>query len=235
MGVSGCGSVLWSGGRVLDENGGDVAGDVSTEWTAADGLVTGALSSEDALHGGDWAGGLTGERLERKFQAAWQLFQSVESQVQVADRKVQAIFAANTLLVAAVSFQNQGIVPSAHAQSLSLSAAVGLAARLFLLACICASYLSAIVALFPRLRHVKTRTHSLLFFGDIAALPGPEFAETFLAMTTAEKVRQVLRQTHEVSRVVAEKYKWTRRSGAALVLSLLLWIMVQAVSLLAGA
>lgn len=218
----------------MDENGGEAAGDVSTEWTATDSLVTGALSSEAAPRDGERAENLMGERLERKFQAAWQLFQSVESQVQVADRKVQAIFAANTLLVAAVSFQNQGIVP-AHAQSLSLSAAVGLAARLLLLACICASYLSAIVALFPRLRPLKTRTRSLLFFGDIAALPGAEFAETFLAMTTADKVRQVLRQTHDVSQVVAEKYKWTRRSGTALVLSLLLWIVVQAVTILAGA
>ena len=176
---------------------------------------------------------LTGERLERKFQAAWQLFQSVEGQVQMADRKVQAIFAANTLLVAAVSFQNQALVPSTH--GLSLLATVGVAARLLLLACVCASYLSAIVALFPRLRHVKTRTHSLLFFGDIAALPGSEFAETFLAMPTADKVRQVLHQTHEVSRVVAEKYRWTRRSGTALVLSLLLWVAVQAITVLTGA
>ncbi len=37
-----------------------------------------------------------------KSQAARQLFQSVEGQVRVADRKVQAIFAANTLPVAAV-------------------------------------------------------------------------------------------------------------------------------------
>lgn len=176
---------------------------------------------------------LTGERLERKFQAAWQLFQSVESQVQTADRKVQAIFAANTLLVAAVSFQNQAMVPSAH--GLSAPTVVGVAARLLLLLCICASYLSAIVALFPRLRHASTRTRSLLFFGDIAALPGPEFAETFLAMPTTDKVRQVLHQTHEVSRVVAEKYRWTRRSGTALVLSLLLWIVVQAVTILADA
>ena len=218
----------------MDENGSGAADEVSTGWTATDGLVTGMLSSDASTREGEWAEALTGEKLERKFQAAWQLFQSVEAQVQVADRKVQAIFAANTLLVAAVSFQNQGIMP-AHAHNLSLSAAVGLAARLLLLACICASYLSAIVALFPRLRPVKTRTHSLLFFGDIAALPGAEFAETFLAMTTADKVRQVLRQTHDVSRVVAEKYKWTRRSGTALVLSLLLWIVVQAVTILADA
>jgi len=180
------------------------------------GPVSSVLGAASAPHDGEQAEvlteALTGERLERKFHAAWQLFQSVESQVQVADRKVQAIFAANTLLVAAVSFQN----------------------RLLLLACICASYLSAIVALFPRLRHVRTQAHSLLFFGDIAALPGPEFAETFLAMPMGDKVRQVLRQTHEVSRVVTEKYKWTRRSGTALVLSLLLWIVVQAVTILTG-
>ena len=203
---------------MLDKAGGD--------------LVDGVLT-EQALEGATHGGPLVGEKLERKFQAAWQLFQSVEAQVQVADRKVQAIFAANTLLVAAVSLQNQAIVPSTH--GLSPPAVVGVAARLLLLACICASYLSAIAALFPRLRHVKTRTHSLLFFGDIAALPAPEFAETFLAMPTSDKVRQVLHQTHEVSRVVTEKYRWTRRSGSALVLSLLLWIVVQAVTILTGA
>ena len=213
---------------------GDAAGEVPADWEMG-GLAVGALTVEDAPRGGERAEPLTGERLERKFQAAWQLFQSVESQVQMADRKVQAIFAANTLLVAAVSFQNGGIVPRAHAHDLSLSAAVLLAARLLLLACVGASYLSAIVALFPRLRDTRTRTRSLLFFGDIAALPGPEFAETFLAMPTADKVRQVLHQTHDVSRVVTEKYKWTRRSGTALVLSLLLWIVVQAVTILAGA
>ncbi len=195
--------------------------------------MVGAPAAEDAPRGEERAEPLTGERLERKFQAAWQLFQSVESQVQMADRKVQAIFAANTLLVAAVSFQNQGVVPSARI--LSLSAAVSLAARLLLLVCVGVSYLSAIVALFPRLRGAGPRTRSLLFFGDIAVLPAPEFAETFLAMPTVDKVRQVLHQTHAVSRVVAEKYKWTRRSGNALVLSLLLWIVVQAVTILAGA
>lgn len=200
----------------------------------SDVLVTGALAADSTPRGEEQAEVLTGEHLERKFQAAWQLFQSVEAQVAMADRKVQAIFAANTLLIAAVSFQNQGIVPGIHAHSLSLTAAVSLAARLLLLACVCVSFLSAIVALFPRLRDTGPRTRSLLFFGDIAGLPAPEFVESFLALPTADKVRQVLHQSHNVSRVVAEKYKWTRRSGTALVLSLLLWIVIQGVTILEG-
>lgn len=177
---------------------------------------------------------LTEARLDQKLKMAWQLFESVEAQVSMADRKVQAIFAANTLLIAAVSFQNQDIIPRVQSHGLSLTAAVSLTARLLLLVCVCASFLSAIVALFPRLRDSATRYRSLLFFGDIAALPGPQFVESFLDLPTADKVRQILHQAHNVSRVVAEKYKWTRRSGTALVLSVLLWIVVQVVTILAG-
>ena len=201
---------------------------------ASDVLVADALAADSAPRGEEQAELLTGERLEKKFQAAWHLFLSVEAQVQMADRKVQAIFAANTLLIAAVSFQNQSVVSSVHAHSLSLAAAVSLAARLLLLVCVCVSFLSAIVALFPRLRDAGPRTRSLLFFGDIATLPAPEFVESFLALPTADKVRHVLRQSHNVSRVVAEKYKWTRRSGLALVFSLLLWIVVQVITILTG-
>ena len=175
---------------------------------------------------------LTPEWLDKKLQIAWELFQSVEAQVQVADRKVQAIFAANTLLVAAVSFQSQGMEASHRA---GLAAALTLTLRLLLLAAIGASSLSAIVALFPRVRGSAADSRTLLFFGDIAALPDVHFIEGFLNLPTADKVRQILRQTHTVSRLVAEKFKWTRRAGTALVLSLLLWIVAQVIQLLARA
>jgi hypothetical protein len=175
----------------------------------------------------------TPEWLEKKLHLAWKLFESVENQVQVADRKVQAIFAANTLLVAAISFQSHGLSPSLPIRSLGLAGALSLTARFLLLACIGCSSLSAIVALFPRIRGSAASTRTLLFFGDIAALPDVHFIEGFLEMPTRDKVRQILRQTHTVSRLVAEKFKWTRRAGTAFVLSLLLWIVLQIIQMLA--
>jgi hypothetical protein len=115
-----------------------------------------------------------------------------------------------------------------------LAAALALAVRLLLLTCIGCSSLSAIVALFPRRRSSAASTRTLLFFGDIAALPDVHFIEGFLEKPTRDKARQILRQTHPVSRLVAEKFKWTRRAGMALVLSLLLWIVLQIIQMLPG-
>ena len=176
----------------------------------------------------------TPEWLEKKLQLAWKLFESVENQVQVADRKVQAIFAANTLLVAAISFQSQGLSTSLHKGSLGLAAALVLVVRLLLLTCIGCSSLSAIVALFPRVRGSVSSNRNLLFFGDIAALPDAHFIDGFLEMPTGDKVRQLLRQIHTVSCLVAEKFTWTRRAGTALVLSLLLWITLQIIQMVPG-
>jgi hypothetical protein len=144
----------------------------------------------------------TPEWLEKKLHLTWKLFESVENQVQVADRKVQAIFAANTLLVAAISFQSQGMSSSLHGGILGLAAALALAVRLLLLTCIGCSSLSAFVALFPRRRSSAASTRTLLCFGDIAALPDVHFIGGFLEMPTHDKVRQILRQTHTVSRLV---------------------------------
>ena len=66
---------------------------------------------------------------DHKLQHAWQLFVSLEYQVQVADRKVQAVFGVNGLLVAALSFQSQSTLSQLRSTGISAFDIVGLSLR----------------------------------------------------------------------------------------------------------
>ena len=176
---------------------------------------------------------------ERRLQLAWQVFTGVEYQVQVADRKVQAIFGANTLLVAALSLHGQSSLAEVQAGGITPVEMIALAARLFLLVSVCTSAGFAILALMPRVRFRKpapaefpgfgARSEagpSVFFFGDIASLSPQRFVGTFSELTTEEATEQILRQVHQVSSVVAAKYRWSRRAANFLVVSLVMWIVV---------
>lgn len=160
-----------------------------------------------------------------KLQLAWQLFVSIEYQVQVADRKVQAIFGANALLVAALSFYGQNTLTRLRQDGITALEAVGLAASALLLLSVCASAAFAILALLPRVR-LSSSSRSSFFFGDIAAVSGEQFIGDFLSASVPEATREILAQVHLASQVVAEKYRWTRRAAATLTVSLLLWAIV---------
>ena len=176
---------------------------------------------------------------ERRLQLAWQVFTGVEYQVQVADRKVQAIFGANTLLVAALSLHGQSSLAEVMAGGITPLEMVALAARLFLLVSVCTSAGFAIMALMPRVRFRQPSPTgfpslgagtepgpSVFFFGDIASLSQNRFVGTFSNLTTEEATEQILRQVHSVSAVVAAKYRWSRRAANFLVVSLTMWIVV---------
>src|SRR5215470_9600244 len=108
---------------------------------------------------------------DKKVQMAWQLFVSLEYQVQVADRKVQAVFGMNAFLVAAISFQNQQPLQKLLENGVTLSVIVDLLLKLCFLACVCIATWSAIRALTPRFKIKSVATasgkSSLFYFGDI--------------------------------------------------------------------
>lgn len=168
---------------------------------------------------------------DQKVQMAWALLESLQFQVQIADRKVHAVFGANTLLVAALSFQGQNSYTELQAGGLNLFEMVGLVARGLLITAVCASALFAIFALLPRVRkplgtQQRGGRGSAFFFGDIAAQDEQKFTDLFLHQSHEEAARQILAQSHNVAQVVSEKYRWTRRAATSLITSIVLWVVV---------
>ena len=119
-----------------------------------------------------------------RVQMAWQLFVSLEYQVQVADRKVQAVFGMNAFLVAAISFQNQQPLQKLLENGVTLSVIVDLFLKLCFLACVCIATWSAIRALTPRFKIKSVATasgkSSLFYFGDIQTKSFKDFSSEFI-------------------------------------------------------
>jgi len=110
---------------------------------------------------------------DTKVELARQLFESLESQVMLADRKVQAVFGLNAFLVAALSLQNQKNLNVILGEGFSLNTAIDLFLKTLFLSCVCIATWSAVKALMPRVKVNQTknntdnRSRSLFFFGDI--------------------------------------------------------------------
>ena len=168
--------------------------------------------------------GATGET--DSYERAWQLYVSLEHQVQVADRKVQAIFSVNALLVAALSLQSQSPLREAQA-SLDLRGIVLVIGHAGLLALVGAATLSAIFALRPRLRLGRSTGPSSYFFGDIASTDAATFARGFTELSRADAAKKVLEQIHVVASILSAKYRWSGRATRALTGSLVVWILLQ--------
>jgi len=178
---------------------------------------------------------------DRRLALAWQLFTSLEFQVQVADRKVHAIFGANTLMVAALSLYGHSTLAELTAGGLTALEIVGILGRLLLLGFACGSVVFAILALMPR---VLTATppavqlsapssgRSPFFFGDIARMDEREYVAEFSGLSAEAAADQLLVQVRLVSQVVSAKYHWARRSALCLVVSLGLWMLVLGVRFL---
>src|SRR5215471_13281045 len=108
---------------------------------------------------------------DKKVQMAWQLFVSLEYQVQVADRKVQAVFGMNAFLVAAISLQNQRPLHDLLTNGISFYVVLDLILKTCFLACVSIATWSAIKALKPRItnrrKELLSLPLSLYYFGDI--------------------------------------------------------------------
>jgi hypothetical protein len=168
---------------------------------------------------------------DKKVQMAWQLFVSLEYQVQVADRKVQAVFGLNAFLVAALSLQSQQPLHEIIASGINFSLALDLLLKACFLSCVCVATWSAIRALSPRF---KTETHgatvrrsSLFFFGDIQSKSPDDFTSSFMGLSNSDAVHQVLFQSQVISKILSTKYKFLRRSTIFLSAALMIWILLE--------
>src|SRR5215470_10575390 len=116
---------------------------------------------------------MNGPVSDAKLELARQLYVSLESQILLADRKVQAVFGLNAFLVAALSLQNQQSLGAILKSGLTLSIVLDLLLKGLFLACVSIATWSAVKALSPRARRNKhsspNQKRSLFFFNDIKA------------------------------------------------------------------
>jgi len=168
---------------------------------------------------------------EKKVDMAWQLFTSLEDQVLVADRKVQAVFGLNAFLVAAISFQNQQSLHHLLQLNFQIAIIFDLLLKGAFLGCVCMATWSAIKALTPRFKSKKksmtAKRSSLFFFGDIHSRTFNDFSSAFKNLSNEEAINEILADALSISGILMIKYKMLHRSTVFLSLALLIWIFIQ--------
>lgn len=168
---------------------------------------------------------------DKKVELARHLFASLETQVMLADRKVQAVFGLNAFLVAALSLQSQQSLNVIIKSGFTATIAVDLILKGCFLACVCVATWSAVKALTPRLKmhgsDIQIKKKSLFFFGDIRSQTLIDFSRDFLSLSNEEAVRELLSSAHAVSNILSIKYKMLRRSTLSITLALLIWVLIQ--------
>ncbi len=168
---------------------------------------------------------------DRKVELASYLFASLESQVVLADRKVQAVFGLNAFLVAAISLQSQQSFNVIVQTGINFNIAFDLFLKAIFLTCVCIATWSAVKALSPRVKtkdnNSITRKNSLFFFGDIRKQTFNEFTATFMELSNEGAVKELLTSCYSVSGILNAKYKMLKRSTLFISLALLIWILLQ--------
>jgi hypothetical protein len=174
---------------------------------------------------------LEGPVTDAKLELARQLFVSLESQIMLADRKVQAVFGLNAFLVAALSLQNQQSLGTILKSSLSVSIVLDLLLKAFFLACVSIATWSAVKALSPRARRTRDnppgQKRSLFFFNDIKAQSMKDFSSAFLELTNEEAIRELLASAYSISGILQTKYRMLKRSVFFISVALFVWILLQ--------
>ncbi|MBK7084840.1 MAG: hypothetical protein IPH53_09305 [Flavobacteriales bacterium] len=165
------------------------------------------------------------ESMEQVRQAERTL-ERIGHHIRSADEKIRALFGANTLLAAALTFTRQvqlHTLPTPWGQLAIVGTIV------MLLATVCLQPLLAMVALLPRIK--SSRTPGISFFGDIASLSPAEFGERFLANQHKEQLPDLLRQVH-ISAPMRARNTAIWAGGPVLILALGLWFILLVANLL---
>lgn len=167
---------------------------------------------------------------EKKVNMARHLFDSLENQVQLADRKVQAIFGLNAFLVAAISLQSQRSLNEVLSASLRPSIVFDLIFKAVFLACACMATWSAVKALSPRGQSngkITTAKKPMFYFGNIHTQHVYQFTQSFINLDNENTLKELLDSCHVVSGILHLKYKYLRRSTLFISIALLIWIFMQ--------
>jgi hypothetical protein len=122
---------------------------------------------------------------EKKVDLAKHLFTSLEKQIEMADRKVQAIFGLNAFLVAAISLQSQQKLDAVLKHGFDLNTTIDLILKAIFLICSCLGTWSAVKAVSPRVhsdKNLMTNKKSLFYFGSIQSQQLKEFTQSFMTL-----------------------------------------------------
>lgn len=167
---------------------------------------------------------------EKKVDLAKHLFTSLEKQIEMADRKVQAIFGLNAFLVAAISLQSQQKLDAVIRQGFDLNTIIDLTLKAIFLMCSCLATWSAVKAVSPRVhtdKKLMTNKKSLFYFGSIQSQKVKEFTQSFMTLNNKEAVYELLESCHAVSSILNIKYKFLKRSTTFISIALFAWVLMQ--------
>jgi hypothetical protein len=167
--------------------------------------------------------------LHEQLQLANQLYDRTHLQIRAVDDKIRALFAANTLLAAALAFTQQSALPDLPGL---LEIPIVVASVASLLATV-SSVIMALLALIPRVYHEgNTR---LFFFGSIATQTFETFRQDFLHLEPNDALQQILEQIHVLSRIALIKNQWLQRAAISLMVALVMWFTILTTNLIAHA
>jgi hypothetical protein len=83
---------------------------------------------------------------------------------------------------------------------------------------------SLVMVAFSTSPRLVGRTPSLIYFGDIAALPVSGYAASVLGRTRADYLNDLIAQCHQNAEIATAKFRWARYATLALIVGVLPWL-----------
>lgn len=163
----------------------------------------------------------------------YMLYQDVEQQIHRADFKAQLTLSTAAVLTAMMVNIGPGLRLDSWVGMQLFEQAVLALYSLFIL-CMCLAFGCGIAAAFPRTvkKAPAANSHpSLYFSGQIAQMPGADYADFFCQQSNDGVKRSVLGQVHSKCIVLEAKLHDVRKGMSCLVIALILWIAARLVLL----
>ena len=154
------------------------------------------------------------------------LFEHMDRQIDLADRKAQLILAANTFMAATLGNLSQGAGLKLLAATAPLAQRIESGCAVVLVATLVLSVYYALLVARPRLT-VAGQRRTLLYAGHIAAWTEQDYVATFLAQTPREMDEAVLAQVHSRAQIANRKFVGIRWSLDFLFVAFLAWATIR--------
>ncbi|MFZ2278313.1 MAG: Pycsar system effector family protein [Prosthecobacter sp.] len=164
----------------------------------------------------------------------YMLYQDIEHQINRADLKAQLTLSTSAVLMAMIVNMGPGLRMHGWA-GLRLFEYVVLALYALFILCMSFAFGRGIAAAFPRAvkKAPDTNRHPNLYFsGQIAKIPGDEYADLFCLQSNDGVKRSVLGQVHSKCIVLEAKLYNVRKGMTCLLLALGIWITARLVLLI---
>ncbi len=164
----------------------------------------------------------------------YMLYQDVEQQINRADMKAQLTLSTSAVLMAIIVNMGTG-VQVRDVAAMRWFEGLGVLLYLLFIICMCVAFGRGIAAAFPRaVKKSGGENHhpNLYFTGQIALIPGEEYADLFCQQSNDGVKRSVLGQIHSKALVLEAKLHNVRKGMTFLLLALGWWIVARLVLLI---